>query len=225
MSERERRNTPDSRGLGDNLASIVDAAPHYWRAAGLQGILHTILEQLDELIDCDACAALLITDHTLRLAASRGLPEGENVKRLAFSLSPDSYLRQLIQAGQPAVLADVAAAGPFVGLGSFGQMRACIAAPMDYLGRPIGVLLVLKAEPSSYSAKDARSAMALARQAAMAIENARLMQRRGAGRFSWKRPARSVRRSLRFSNSTSCFRRSCASFVIPSAIITYTSSR
>ncbi len=174
MIDRKRSDALNGHSLGVRAAHVVDATPHDWPAADLRGILQTILEQLDQLIDCDACAVLLATEDTLRLTASRGLPEAEKAEHLTFNLNQDTHLRQIVRDGRPVVLADVAAVGPFANLANFGNMRACIAAPMVYQGRPIGLLLVLKQQPGYYSEKDAQAAIALASQAAMAIENARL---------------------------------------------------
>ncbi|HET7091040.1 MAG TPA: GAF domain-containing sensor histidine kinase [Anaerolineae bacterium] len=174
MTDRERNDPPGDHGLKVKVVQVVDTAIHYWPTPDLRGILHTVLEQLGQLIDCDTCAILLIADGTLRLTAVCGPPEVAKAERLMFNLEKHPDLQDLIHDRRPVVLPDVASIGSFVGVTPFRSMRACLAAPMVYQDRPIGVLLVLKEEPGYYAEKDAGTAMVLASQAAIAIENARL---------------------------------------------------
>lgn len=153
---------------------IVDSSPGFWATGELREIRRTILEQLDLLTDCDASAIWLLADDTLHLTASCGLPEAATADSPAINLKKHPGLQRLIRDGQPIVIQDAALAGPFARMTRFDNLRACIAAPMVYQSRAIGVLSMLKKEPGSYARKDARSAMALATQAAMLIEKARL---------------------------------------------------
>jgi signal transduction histidine kinase len=132
------------------------------------------LGQLGQLVDCDACAIWLRSNARLRLVASRGSQDLASVERFHFDLEAHPALGQLLQAGRPLVLSDLTREGPFAGSGDFGGMRACIAVPLMYQGRPIGLLLVLKKEADCYSEGDAHTALVVANQAAMAIENAPL---------------------------------------------------
>jgi len=166
-------------GSGENGLSVeavrptVPSSPSR-HSADLQEILQMILEQSDHLVDCDACALLLLTGDTLHVVASRGFPGPERVEQLRFNLKAQPDLRRVIEAGHPVVFPDVTIAEPSESIAALGGFRACIRAPLIYRDRPIGLLVLLKAEPDAYSEKDAQFTMAFAGQAAMAIENARL---------------------------------------------------
>ena len=172
-------NSQTSANLDANRQSIPvteirGPTPQVWPTADLHEALHLILEQLDRLIDCDACAIWLLTNEIVCLTASRGLLEPAKAGSLLFDLQQYPDLWRLVHEGRPVVFRDVSEAGLFVSVAELGGMHAGITAPMLYHDRPIGLLLILKASPNYYSEQDTQSAMALASQAAMAIENARL---------------------------------------------------
>jgi len=139
-----------------------------------QGILQAILDQLDRVVDYDACALMLHSNNILRIAVSQGFHLAEDHETHPFPLEQHPELRHLIHDGRPVILPDVAVSGPFVGSAEFDGLHAGLLAPMIYQGQPIGLVLALKQQPGFYSDKEAQAAMALAHQAAMAIENARL---------------------------------------------------
>lgn len=173
MTDQTQKVTLNNPGLTPKIVQVAESTSYLWPAADLHGILQTILEQLDQLIDCDACAIFLVTDDSLRHIASWGLPEATHSEPITINLQqPD--LQHLIHSEQPVVLQDVAPVDPFEGMLNLGNMHGCIAAPMVFHGRTIGVLLVFKEEPDCYSKRDAQSAIALANQAAAVIEHARL---------------------------------------------------
>ena len=166
-------------GSGENGLSVeavrpTAPPPPSRHSADLQEILQMILEQSDHLVDCDACALWLLAGDTLHVVASRGFPDPERVGQLHFNLKAHPNLRRLLEAGRPVVSADVQTAEPYGATAALEGLQACVQAPLVYRDRPIGLLLLLKAQPDFYTDNDARFTMAFAGQAAMAIENARL---------------------------------------------------
>jgi len=159
--------------LTDDL--LPNSSPAFPPAsAEIQEILQAILNQLGRAVDCDACALLLLSDNTLRIAASRGTHLAEDNETHSSNLERDAELRGLVHAGRPVILPDVTVSGPFVRSAEFTGLHAGLLAPMIYQGQPIGLVLALNQQPDFYSDQDAQAAMALASQAALAIESARL---------------------------------------------------
>jgi GAF domain-containing protein len=165
---------PGENGLSMRAVRPTVPSSSSSHSAELQEILQMILEQSDHLVDCDASALLLLTDDTLHVVASRGIPDPEKAGQLRFNLKAQPNLRRLLEAARPVVSPDVQTAEPGDGIAALEGLHACIRAPLVYRDRPIGLLILLKAELEFYSEKDAQFAMAFAGQAAMAIENARL---------------------------------------------------
>jgi signal transduction histidine kinase len=136
--------------------------------------LQQILGQLSQLIDCDASAVLLITADRPAVPVSRGFAVPPSNGRLGLDLPLAPEFERLIQTGQPLIVADAGETGPFAAVASANGLHACILAPMHYGGRAVGALLVFKHSTGTYGERDARAAMAVANQLALAIENARL---------------------------------------------------
>ncbi len=165
---------PDENGLSGGGAQPPAPLSIPWNSAELQTILQTILEQLSRLVDCDACALLLIEADTLYVAASQGLPDSAESRQPSFKLSEHPRLSDLLRETQPVVVGNGWVETLLKDFTGPVDMRSAIRAPLLYRGRPVGLLTVLKKEPDFYSELDAQSTMAFASQAAMALENARL---------------------------------------------------
>ncbi|MCC6187700.1 MAG: GAF domain-containing protein [Anaerolineales bacterium] len=134
----------------------------------------TILDQIPQLIDCEASAVLLLAGHKLEVAVSRGFAGSAALKNLRLDPPAAPDLERLILAGQPLIVADASADGPLQPLARAHALHACIMAPLQYGGRSAGCLLVFRHSSGAFGDRDALSAMAVANQLAMAIENARL---------------------------------------------------
>lgn len=140
----------------------------------LQGTLQTILEHLDHLVSCDASVLLLLKDHTLYVAASKGFPAMVPVERIGFDLQEQPQLKQLIAKGIPAVTRSEMMASIFNHRSMLTDEGTCLYAPLVHQGRPIGLLVLYSKRRDGLTEKDLPSSMAFANEAALAIENARL---------------------------------------------------
>lgn len=175
MAKRDQieKEIPEKSALVET-PQAVDIPYTVWPPTDLEEIIQTVLENLDRLIDCDARALLLLSDDTLRVVASRGLRNPQEIGHLEFNAQEQSDLLELINDGRPVISRDGEVFAPFTGIAYFADPHACIKAPLVYQDRPIGLLVVLKFEIDHYTEQDAQFAMAFAHQAATAIENARL---------------------------------------------------
>ena len=89
---------------------------------------------------------------------------------------------QVVRSKRPQVFADVSNEPGFTSELQGGRIRGWICAPMIIGDRVIGTLSVDKFEPDFYNEELAELATAFAAQAAMAIENARLLETERAAR-------------------------------------------
>jgi signal transduction histidine kinase len=151
---------------------FVSSSPYL--PSDLSEPLQDFLDQLSQLIDCDASAVLLFTGQQPEVRVSRGFVEPPTAGQLPLEpLLSEDFERQ-VQAGRPLIIADAAHSGPLGEVARANGLRACLLAPMRYGGRIVGALLVYKHAAGAYGERDARAAMAVANQLALAIENARL---------------------------------------------------
>ncbi len=159
--------------------SMADAqgelAPIPASGQGLQAVLDTILEQLGQIVPYDSASILLAGRPTWHLVAARGLPP--DVAWQEFTLPPHNRkIARMRETGQPLIIPDVRLEEAWVPVPGTEYIRSWIGAPLLAQGRMIGILNVDKAEPDYYRAQDAQLVMAFAGQAAVVIENARLLE-------------------------------------------------
>ena len=141
----------------------------------MRDLIDSALEPLNHLISFDACALLLINNGDLAITTCKGFPNSRKLGRLRFSLADFPQIRNLINQKFPlrqsngiaGILLDTSAL-PF-------KNTACLQIPLLSRNQPIGLLVLYQFNGKDiYSEKDAEAAMVFAKQAALAIENARL---------------------------------------------------
>ena len=152
--------------LGRELASEHD----------LDRLLQRVAARSADLMGADSALLLLLEGDELRFRGAIGIEEALwAVGRLDVAKSLTGVV---VRECHPLVCSDLAAEpgwrdGAIVR--RFGY-RAMLAVPMVYQGRALGVLKLLHREPRSFCAEDVDFLGALATEAAMAIENARLIE-------------------------------------------------
>ncbi|MBC7263179.1 MAG: GAF domain-containing protein [Chloroflexi bacterium] len=167
QSEQERRKVADTlREVAGVLGSTLD----------LRDVLDRILEQLGKLVAYDSASIILLSGQTIRIAAGRGFPDLERALQVSFSLEEDALARHIVETRQPLFLPDAQKDGRFRGLGGTEYVRGWLGVPLLVKGEVIGLLTVDHRQPGAYSEEMARTALAFANQAALAIENARLYE-------------------------------------------------
>ncbi|MFQ6058578.1 MAG: GAF domain-containing protein [Anaerolineae bacterium] len=162
------------RRINTRLASLNESLQVITSSLELGTILHLILEQLEQVVDYDASAILLLTDGVLKVTAARGFPDKEQVVQLSFGLEENAHLRRLVQERRPLIFSDGRRACPFEGQAGLKGIRTYLGVPLRAKNRLIGLLIVLSARAHCYDQEDAQIIFAFANQAAIAMENARL---------------------------------------------------
>lgn len=149
-----------------------------------EALLATILDQLNTLINFDAAGIILVEDGLARFCEYRGPIPRDQILSWRFPQVVAGY--QMIAHSPHAVrIDDVHADDPFgrvyrESLGElishFGDVRSYLAVPLIARDRIIGFMRMSHTRPSMFTEQHARLAEAVAGHAAIAIDNAQLIQ-------------------------------------------------
>ncbi len=171
LNEQERRKVASTL---IEVSQVVSSTLHY------EEVLERILEQIHRVTEYDRAAIMLPVakeGDELKMIISASQGRHSSTKGHEVHLSENSLGRHVILSQQPAVIADVQEHvnwnAPASESGS-GQTRSWMGVPMVIQNRVIGLITLEKFKPNFYNDEDASTAFALARHAAIAVENARL---------------------------------------------------
>ena len=155
-------------------------------------VLDTVLDALGSVVDYSGTAILSLNEagEALTVAHWRGPAAftAEVARRIRYSVEDfRPFWNQLAQ-DEPIVIADVRGDTPearaFRHLAgedeldtAYGFIRSLMWVPLVARGQIIGILSIANSAPGAFGASDAVLALGIARQAAVAIENARLHER------------------------------------------------
>ncbi len=153
-------------------AALMEIAQVVSGAANYDDVLDRILDQIHRLIDYDSASILLesagSTSDKLIVCATHD-PE-LFVKGLEIQLADQKPISQAYWSQQPVVIDDASVHRG----GMFSRARSWLIAPMVVQDRVIGIITIGKRTVRAYSQHDASTVFALARQAGIAVENARM---------------------------------------------------
>jgi PAS domain S-box-containing protein len=154
------------------------------KTLSLEDTFETILRELQEVVPYDSCSVQVIQGNHLVIVGARGLEDLGGLIGVGFDLDDESNLSsQVVRSKRPQVFADVSQNPQFASeQHGGGRIRGWICAPMIIGDRVIGVLSIDKFEPDVYTEELAELGTAFAAQAAIAIENARLLETERAAR-------------------------------------------
>ncbi|MDY7041777.1 MAG: GAF domain-containing protein, partial [Chloroflexota bacterium] len=143
----------------------------------LQGVLHLILEQLKRVLTYDSVSLLLFSKEGPAMVALSGYEDEEAVTReTTLRLGNSLILQEMATTRQPIVIPDVRRDERWIWVPGAEHVRAWIGVPLLVRDEMIGALMMDSTQPSFYTQEDAELIQALANQAAVAIENARLFE-------------------------------------------------
>ena len=132
----------------------------------------------------DSCSVQVIQGSRLVIVGGRGFDDLEALLGQGFDLDDETNLNShVVRSKRTQVFADVSDNPHFASdIGGSARIRGWICAPMIVGDRVVGVISVDKFEPDFYNEELAELATAFAAQAAIAIENARLLETERAAR-------------------------------------------
>jgi sigma-B regulation protein RsbU (phosphoserine phosphatase) len=166
-AEQEARRTADTlREVARVLSSSFDS----------REVLRIILDELHKVIPYDSASVMLLEGELLRLAAFRGWEAPGPLADGPLMLDEQSAAGTAVRLGRPLLIADTAAAPMWKHRPLSAHIRSWMGVPLIAKGATLGVLNIDSRRPNRFSERDVEVATAFARQAAVALENARLYQ-------------------------------------------------
>ena len=153
------------------------------KTLSLEDTFETILGELQRVVPYDSCSIQVIQGNRRVIVGGRGFDDLGALLGVGFDLDDDNDPgTQVVRSKRPLVFADVSNEPGFTSELQGGRIHGWICAPMIIGDRVVGTLSVDKFEPDFYNEELAELATAFAAQAAMAIENARLLETERAAR-------------------------------------------
>ena len=153
------------------------------KTLSLDDTIEAILGELQRVVPYDSCSIQVIQGNRRVIVGGRGFDDLEALLGVGFDLDDENDPgTQVVRSKRPQVFADVSNEPGFTSELQGGRIRGWICAPMIIGDRVVGTLSVDKFEPDFYNEELAELATAFAAQAAMAIENARLLETERAAR-------------------------------------------
>ena len=148
------------------------------KTLSLEDTFETILDELQRVVPYDSCSIQVIQGNRLVIVSGRGFEDLGGMIGVGFDLDDEANPGiQVLRSKRRQVFADVSQHPHFASQRhGGGRIRGWICAPMVVGDRVIGVISIDKFDPDFYDEELAELATAFAAQAAMAIENARLLE-------------------------------------------------
>jgi len=152
----------------------------------LQPLLQTVLDQLKTVVDYTGAAIIVRQGDLLTLLDYRGPTSGADIEKLERSPDFQAVLGNFLNEHEVRVVGDVRgdqpgaaafrrAAGAYLDT-EFAFVRSWMGLPLIAKDQVIGMLNIIHAEPDYFTERHAALATAVAGQAAVALENARLYE-------------------------------------------------
>jgi PAS domain S-box-containing protein len=169
-----------ARQQSDTLSEI---ARELNTTSNLDAALDLVLCQMERVIALDSGAIMLIEGDQMRMVAVRGFEKPEQVLGRRLDLNIALLNRKVVETKRPLLIGSVTQDPRWrkpmeiSGLSpELEQIHSWMGVPLLIQDRVIGMLTVDKTEPNFYQSQDAELALAFASHAAVAIENARLLE-------------------------------------------------
>jgi len=143
---------------------------------GLDEVLHLILDLLGGLVQFERASIALLEGSELLIVGAVGFPPEAAVVGRRYGRDDFPLNRYVAEIGRPVAVPDVLTDPRWQRTATAAAVRAWLGVPLIHLGRTIGVLTLTSSAPTDYSAENVQLVSAIAEQAALAIERARLLE-------------------------------------------------
>lgn len=168
------------------LTTLLQIAQSVVSTLELRPLLHTVLDQLKTVVDYTGAAIIARRGDILSLLDYRGPASGDEIEILERSPDFQEVLRNFLDEREVRVVADVRgdepgaaafrrAAGAYMAT-EFAFVRSWMGLPLIAKDHVIGMLNIVHDEPDYFTERHVMLATAVAGQAAVALENARLYE-------------------------------------------------
>jgi len=143
----------------------------------LDRVLETLLDHVAELVPYDSASVMLLEGQIARLFAGRGYQtwrDPESMREVTFDLRDNAILKRLVGDARSVVIDDTQTDSRWEVVAGTEHVRSWLGVPLISAGRVIGIYSLDKAEVAAFTQEHVELAKALATQASLAIQNARL---------------------------------------------------
>lgn len=170
------------------LSTLLDVSYAVTSTLDLRPLLGLILDQLKSVADYTGASLLTLDGNDLVIMEARGASaQGGAVVGIRFPVVLGTPIADLFAQRQAVIIADVrddstlarayrGAVRDFIDSPAFSYVRSWMGVPMVLNGEVTGILSLSHAQADYYNDRHAHLAEAIANQAAVAIENARLYE-------------------------------------------------
>ena len=168
------------------LSSLLEISHTVASTLQLKPLLGLILDQLKTVVDYTGSSILTVEGEELVFLDSRGPTPEEQLVQLRFPLKNLRLIWKTITSRESIIIQDVREDTPLarafrVAMGNLGEttfhyVRACMFVPLTLREQVIGMLVLSSSEAQAFTQHHVTLALAIANQAAVAIENARLYE-------------------------------------------------
>ncbi len=166
------------------LQTLLNVSQNMTSTLELKPLLRMILKQLKAVVDYSGATIFTLHENELTILDYQGPISPDEVVQLRFPLESAGVNQEVIVRRAPVIIADVrgdtADAQMFQRFAgdalytTYDYIRSWLGVPLTIQERVMGMLSLDYNEPNRYTDHDARLALGIANQAAVAIENSRL---------------------------------------------------
>lgn len=166
LEQEERALTEALRDTLATMSSTLD----------LDKILDHILDTIKRVTPYDGANILFVESDLVRVVRQRGYTEKELINQ-RIPVTKLVALQQLIEIGKPLAIPDTTTSPMWIGLPGLDWVNSNVIAPIRSNGTVLGFLSLDSATPGYFTQAHAERLQSFADQAAIAIQNARLLDR------------------------------------------------
>lgn len=170
LEQEERALTDALRDTLTTMSSTLD----------LDKILDHILDTVKRVTPYDGANVLLVESDLVHVVRQKGYVErgqGNAALEQRIPIAKLAALQQLIEMGRPLVIADTTTSPMWIGLPGLDWVNSNIIVPIRFNNKVLGFLSLDSATPDFFTEMQAERLQTFADQAAIAIQNARLLDR------------------------------------------------
>jgi PAS domain S-box-containing protein len=161
------------RALAETLQQTAEALAS---SLQLESTMNLIVELLAQVITYDTAAVSLIEGDTVRLLSASGVPNHITAALARPHKFADIPLVKLLTEGKPIILDDAQSDSRWYVVEDGNRPRGWMGVPLIAYGKIVGILTIGSYQPMAYSKRDLDAVCAFGNQAAIAIENSRLLR-------------------------------------------------
>lgn len=167
----------------EELTTLLRVSQQMTSTLDFEELLERVLTEVERIIEYAAASILILEDGQLRTVCHIGPASQETAARHRLSVERWGELWATMKKGETLIISDTQADTPLAQtyrqvvryLGdNFSTIRTWMGIPLIAGGHTIGALSIEHDQPHAYTSSQATMALAIANQAAIAIENARL---------------------------------------------------